>query len=77
MENEYISHRGVEGMRWYNRQYQYPDGTYTELGKARRRVGNSGREDHGHVSLEERNRRREAYYDKKSLCLRRAARLFR
>lgn len=65
MENEYISHSGVEGMRWYNRQYQYPDGTYTELGKARRRVGNSGREDRGHVSLEERNRRREAYYDKK------------
>lgn len=39
MENkEYLEHSGVIGMHWGKRNYQYPDGTWTELGKARRRA---------------------------------------
>ena len=34
-----LEHYGVKGMKWGQRQYQNPDGTYTELGKKRRRVG--------------------------------------
>lgn len=34
-----LEHYGVKGMKWGLRQYQNPDGTYTELGKKRRRVG--------------------------------------
>ena len=30
---------GVKGQKWGFRQYQYPDGTWTELGKERRRIG--------------------------------------
>lgn len=34
-----LEHSGVKGMHWGQRLYQNPDGSYTELGKARRRVG--------------------------------------
>lgn len=33
-----LSHYGVKGQKWGQRNYQNPDGTYTELGKERRRV---------------------------------------
>ena len=36
-ETEVLEHAGTKGMHWYKRQYQNPDGTYTELGKKRRR----------------------------------------
>ena len=35
----FLEHYGTKNMRWHERLYQNPDGTYTELGKARRRVG--------------------------------------
>lgn len=34
----YISHSGTKGMKWGIRRYQNEDGTYTSLGKERRRV---------------------------------------
>lgn len=34
--NDYIRHSGILGMKWGRRRYQNEDGTYTELGKARR-----------------------------------------
>lgn len=34
-----LQHYGVKGQKWGQRNYQNPDGTYTELGKERRRVG--------------------------------------
>lgn len=36
-----IVHTGVPGMKWGNRRYQYADGTWTELGKERRRAGSA------------------------------------
>lgn len=62
MVNE-IAHSGVEGMKWYERRYQYEDGSYTELGKARRRVGNRNIE--RAPATKEEAQRREAYYKKK------------
>ena len=38
METIYISHSGVLNMKWGQRKYQNPDGTWTEEGKARRRA---------------------------------------
>lgn len=35
---EALLHAGVEGQKWYQRRYQNPDGTYTELGKIRKRA---------------------------------------
>lgn len=66
MGNE-IAHSGVEGQKWYNRRYQYEDGTYTELGKARRRVGNDHRYERNDKAptTKEEAARREAYYKKK------------
>lgn len=36
---EDIQHYGTPGQKWGDRKYQYEDGTYTELGKERRRKG--------------------------------------
>lgn len=38
--DEFLEHSGVPGMKWGVRNYQYTDGTWTELGKERRRIGN-------------------------------------
>lgn len=37
--DEFLEHSGVPGMKWGVRNYQYTDGTWTELGKERRRIG--------------------------------------
>lgn len=63
MGEEYLAHYGTDGQKWYHRNYQYPDGTYTELGKARRRVGNGERKPM--LTEEEKKQRRIAYYEKK------------
>lgn len=34
-----LQHYGVKGQKWGQRRYQNPDGTYTDEGKKRRRVG--------------------------------------
>lgn len=36
MQNNYLEHHGILGMRWGVRRYQNPDGTYTSLGKKRK-----------------------------------------
>ena len=41
VQNDYLSHSGILGMRWGIRRYQNPDGTLTEEGKRRYGVGNS------------------------------------
>ena len=40
-KEDYLKHYGIPGMKWGVRNFQFPDGTYTELGKARRRKGDS------------------------------------
>lgn len=42
MTNE-IEHSGILGMKWGLRRFQFKDGSYTALGKARRRIGGSRR----------------------------------
>lgn len=37
MHEQFFIHSGIKGMKWGIRKYQNPDGTYTELGKKRRR----------------------------------------
>lgn len=37
--DDFLEHSGVKGMKHGVRNYQYPDGTWTELGKERRRIG--------------------------------------
>lgn len=39
MYPSYLMHYGVKGQKWGERQYQFLDGTYTQLGKERRRIG--------------------------------------
>ena len=39
--NDVLMHYGTKGQKWGERNYQNPDGTYTELGKARRRIGST------------------------------------
>lgn len=63
MGEDYIAHHGTRGQKHGVRNYQYPDGTYTELGKERRRVGTGERRPL--LSEEEKRQRRESYYDKK------------
>lgn len=36
--DNYLMHHGTKGQEWGKRHYQFPDGTWTELGKARRRA---------------------------------------
>lgn len=36
--DNYLMHHGTKGQRWGYRHFQFPDGTWTELGKARRRA---------------------------------------
>ena len=38
-ETDALEHHGIKGQKWGERRFQNPDGTYTELGKERRRVG--------------------------------------
>lgn len=38
MNEQYLQHHGVLGMRWGIRRYQNPDGTYTTLGKLMRKM---------------------------------------
>lgn len=35
----FLEHYGIKGQKWGLRRFQNPDGSYTELGKERRRVG--------------------------------------
>lgn len=37
--HESLNHSGITGMHWGRRRFQNEDGTYTELGKERRRIG--------------------------------------
>lgn len=53
-----LRHAGVKGQKHGIRRYQYPDGTYTELGKARRRKGNVGTSFKSAVSSKGRKDRR-------------------
>lgn len=40
--NDYLMHYGVKNQQWGERRYQNEDGTWTELGKERRRQGEGG-----------------------------------
>lgn len=41
MEKNYLIHYGIPGMKWFIRRYQNEDGSYTDLGKQRRRQADS------------------------------------
>lgn len=36
--NDFLMHHGIKGQRWGNRRFQNEDGSYTDAGRARRRV---------------------------------------
>ena len=40
--NDYLMHHGIKGQRWGNRRFQNEDGSYTDAGRARRRVNHVG-----------------------------------
>lgn len=40
-DDEYLAHHGIKGQRWGVRRYQNEDGSYTDEGAKRRRVGDS------------------------------------
>ena len=42
--NDELYHHGILGQRWGIRRYQHSDGSYTNLGKKRRRIGSSSSE---------------------------------
>ena len=41
MEIQYLAHHGILGQKWGVRRYQNEDGSLTEAGKKRKRLGNS------------------------------------
>lgn len=57
MDNNELQHAGIKGMKWGRRRYQNPDGTWTALGKARRREGDddnsSSKKDSEHKKLKD------------------------
>lgn len=57
----YLIHYGVKGQHWGDRRYQYKDGTYTSLGKERRRINS----DIGKRALSFDNSKNNKIHDKK------------
>lgn len=43
MVDQVLIHHGIKGMRWGVRRYQNPDGSLTEAGKARYKIGSDGK----------------------------------
>ena len=43
MSRDELYHYGTKGQKWHQRRYQNPDGTWTEIGKQRRRKGSGKR----------------------------------
>ena len=43
VNGKYLAHFGIPGMKWGQRRFQNEDGTYTEEGKRRRRIGEGDR----------------------------------
>lgn len=43
LSRDELYHYGTKGQKWHQRRYQNPDGTWTEIGKQRRRKGSGKR----------------------------------